>query len=100
MYLIEKIAIYSHGVFWIGEDLGEGHKKLKELALSDEDCHHEWLLCEYTENEGGRLEGTHKEIKSIRKSDVCPHQRVKMIPKGSNSRIMSVTICEDCKARV
>lgn len=46
-YFVQKEGIYCHGVFWIGEDLDEGHNQLQSLCDKDFDDYHEWVLYEY-----------------------------------------------------
>lgn len=46
-YFVQKNGIYGHGVFWIGDDVGEGVRRVDELADSDFDKYHEWALYEY-----------------------------------------------------
>ena len=44
MYYLEKMGVYSHGVFWIGDDLEEGKRMADKAASSDLDDYHEWEL--------------------------------------------------------
>ncbi len=47
MYFIEKIGIYGHGVFWIGDKVEEGISELERLCESDYDSYHDWELKEF-----------------------------------------------------
>ena len=47
MYFIQKAAIYSHGVFWIGENLEEAKKECDRLGLEDLDAHHTYTVYEF-----------------------------------------------------
>lgn len=49
MYIIEKEAVYLHGVFWIGSDLEEAKRKADDFATHDSDDHHEWHVREFEE---------------------------------------------------
>ena len=49
MYIIEKEAVYLHGVFWMGSDLEEAKKKADEYASHDSDGHHDWHVREFEE---------------------------------------------------
>ena len=47
MYFVQKAAIYSHGVFWIGENLEEAKKECDRLALEDLDAHHTYTVYDF-----------------------------------------------------
>ena len=47
MYFVEKSAIYSHGVFWIGKSLQEAQSEAHKFALGDVDTHHDWNVYEF-----------------------------------------------------
>jgi len=48
-YFIQKNGVYASGVYWIGDDLGEGMELGTYLAENDVDDYHEWKLFEYVE---------------------------------------------------
>jgi len=47
MFFVEKHAIYSHGIFWIGESLQEAQSEAHKFALGDVDKHHNWSVYEF-----------------------------------------------------
>ena len=47
MYFIEKRAVYSHGVFWIGESLDDAKIECDRLAKIDCDDHHEYQVLKF-----------------------------------------------------
>jgi len=47
IYFLDKLGIYIHGVYWIGESLEEGIKEADLHAKRDRDDHHEWRVCKY-----------------------------------------------------
>ena len=69
MYIIEKQGVYSHGVFWIGEDVDEGLCKLKNLCSKDSDNYHIWDLSKFSIQQDPRYDAEHTTILSI--SKIC-----------------------------
>jgi hypothetical protein len=47
MYFIEKYAVYSHGVFWVGNDIDEAKAECDRLASIDVDSHHTYGVFEF-----------------------------------------------------
>ena len=84
MYFIEKTAVYSHGVFWFGEDLKEAKKECDKLASEDVDAHHDYKVYKFGILNTDKMkdkEGTgyywdvehdpeHKEMYRVNKNDV------------------------------
>ena len=54
-FYVQKEGVYSHGVFWIGEDKKAGQIAADRLAGSDSDDYHEWVLYEHKENENPEI---------------------------------------------
>ena len=84
MYFIEKGAIYSHGIFWFGEDLDEAKKECDRLASQDIDAHHSYTVYEFGILNKDKMKDKvgkgyhwhvehdpeHKEMYSVKKDDV------------------------------
>ncbi len=47
MYYIEKMGIYSQGIYWIGIKANQGADKVEQLAKEDKDGYHTWHLKKY-----------------------------------------------------
>ena len=61
-YFIQKEGVYPQGVYWIGSDEATAASKLVELAQSDRDSYHYWVLYEYNP-----LGTAHTEIRRCKK---------------------------------
>lgn len=48
MYYLEKMGVYSHGIFWIGTIKKEGIKQANLAAKSDRDDYHSWEVRKFT----------------------------------------------------
>ena len=59
VYFVEKAGVYSHGVWWIGDDRDEGIKECKHWAKLDSDNYHEWWLCEFSRPTPGNVDPDH-----------------------------------------
>ena len=44
MYYLEKMGVYGHGIFWIGENIEEGKRMADKAARNDRDDYHDWEL--------------------------------------------------------
>ena len=84
MLFIQKEAVYSHGVFWIGADEEEGKAECDRLASIDCDNHHSYALYEFgilnqSEMSNGRDEeyseydhdSEHKELYRTKRYKYC-----------------------------
>lgn len=69
MYIVEKEAVYLHGVFWIGRDLDEAKRKADEFAAHDSDDHHEWHVREFEEIalSDAKQDADHKTVYTVSK---------------------------------
>ncbi len=56
MYFVQKEGVYIHGIWWIGDDKGEGIKETRHLAAIDNDDCHRWCLYEFIDQEYRLLE--------------------------------------------
>lgn len=44
MFFVEKIGVYSHGVWWIGDSFEVARNECLKLASMDTDNYHKWLV--------------------------------------------------------
>lgn len=52
IYYLAKVAVYEHGIFWIGSDKKEGIRQADIAAQADSDAHHDWELRVYEVPDG------------------------------------------------
>jgi len=72
IYFVQKEAIYSHGIYWIGFDYDEGIEVARRLARTDVDDHHDWVLYQYTgfvESDNPFIPHIDKKLLSVNKRD-------------------------------
>ncbi len=48
-YIVQKQAVYFHGVFWVGQNLEKAKAAADDFAASDSDDYHEWHVKEFKE---------------------------------------------------
>jgi len=58
-FLVEKRAVYPHGVFGVHTDLDAAIQHCKECAHSDSDDHHEWSVLLFDGNSNPESDATH-----------------------------------------
>lgn len=44
MYYLEKVGVYGHGIYWVGDDLEQGKLETNKFANNDIDDYHNWNL--------------------------------------------------------
>lgn len=112
-YIVEKEAAYSHGIFWIGEDLEKAKASADNLAAYDSDDHHEWHVKEFKNvpvNEA-RNDAEHKTVYKTAKymsleefsrffrirygqAVICPEGKAKVIaPPALGGTVCTVELC-------
>ncbi len=62
MFFIEKVGVYGHGVFWIGESEDIGVLKCIEFSNNDRDNYHSWQLYKFIDQQDFKNDSEHKLI--------------------------------------
>ena len=71
MYFVEKVGVYGHGVFWIGESVDLAIEVAKDLAEKDSDNYHDWTVYKFNRPSEKEIRGDadHEKIFSISKQE-------------------------------